>query len=466
MEKMIAAVKRFVMGVISDEALYLFFAFLFGTALNSSLFLWYREPINLLTSYVLIPWSIALCVLRLNRAQPRELMQRDTGLLTLMFLWVTVPFYLRFGVTFNNVTNWYGQAVVFFAVYAMTREEEKARRDAMLDRLCALFAALSFAYAGVLLTCAATGQFYELSAGVERVGVTGGGNLQSGVHYNITGMESVCMLMMCMVGVSRRRHMLTKLLHLIPGVMMLLVVVLTQSRTARYSVLLAFAVGTYGALCTRLALPKKALCHAAAVIAAAAVLVGGYVGAGMVTDAALKHYSGEKPVFQLAAAEEAAGAGAAARTMEAREAVDATFSDRTNIWKNLFELWKENPKYLVIGNGIGRTGSRIVKGTIHEQAGAVAVHNTYLQLLADFGIVGAAILLAFFLTVASPALRVFFAKGERRFAGGHALCMLVIAILATGMMESQPLGANTPMNMMLYYALAILCAEGRQLQKA
>ena len=38
---------------------------------------------------------------------------------------------------------------------------------------------------------------------------------------------------------------------------------------------------------------------------------------------------------------------------------------------------------------------------------------------------------------------------------------MVVAALATGMMESAPLGAMTPMNLMLYLALAMLVGAGR-----
>ena len=463
-ERAIEAVRRALVALATDEALYLFFVFLFAAVLNSSVFVWQREAIDLLTSYVMIPWGAVLCVLRFQRADARTLMKRDTALLTLMFAWAVVPFFLRFGVTFNNVTSWQGHAYAFFAIYAMTREEEKARRDAMLDRLCALMAALSFVFGGALLMYAAAGRSVMVDPKGEVFGVING-CLQSGLHYNITCMNAVCMLMLCIAGVCRRRSLPGKLLHLIPAVMMTLVVVLTQSRTARYSVMLAFAAGTYSAMQAALPVKRAALRHGAAIAAAAAVLVAGYLGAGALTDAAIAHYNGTAPAIAAAAAEETAPESTQAAQLpelEARAAADATFSDRTTIWKNLIELWKADPKYMVIGNGIGRTGSRIVKGTIHEAAGAVAVHNAYLQLVADFGLVGAAITLAFFLTVLFPALRVFFAAGERRYPGGAALCMLVLACLATGMMESQPLGMMTPMNMMLYYALAVLCAEGQR----
>ena len=132
------------------------------------------------------------------------------------------------------------------------------------------------------------------------------------------------------------------------------------------------------------------------------------------------------------------------------------------IWKSLFAFWRENPKVMLIGNGVGRTGSRIVVGTVHEENGAVAVHNTYLQFIADFGLIGFALLAAFFAVIARPVLRAFYARGAGRFAGTHALSAMVVAALATGMMESAPLGAMTPMNIMLCLALAMLAGAGRE----
>ena len=144
-----------------------------------------------------------------------------------------------------------------------------------------------------------------------------------------------------------------------------------------------------------------------------------------------------------------------------RAGIDASFSDRTTIWTNLFALWRESPKHLLIGNGVGRTGSRIVAGTVHEENGAVAVHNTYLQFIADFGLIGFGLLLAFFAVIARPLLRAFFDRSAGRIAGTHALSAMAVAALATGMMESAPLGAMTPMNLMLYLALAMLVGAGR-----
>ena len=61
-------------------------------------------------------------------------------------------------------------------------------------------------------------------------------------------------------------------------------------------------------------------------------------------------------------------------------------------------------------------------------------------------------------------MRVFFARGAARLRGGSALCMAVVAALITGMMESAPLEAMTPMNMMLFFTLAQLMAAGREMR--
>lgn len=465
MDKLIASARRALLRLAENQALYLFMAFVFAAVFNASMFKWHRERINVVNSYVIVPWGGALCLLRFARADVRTLKSRDTGLLTLMFAWVVVPFLLRFGFTFNNVSNWYGQAVAFFAVYALNREEDAQARSRMLGGLCAAFAVLGFVWGGGLLYCAATVQGLWQEMGGDVFGVQYG-TLCAGYDYNTTGMNATCMAMMCVVGASRARRWPVKLLHAVPAAMLIAVVCLTQSRTSRYAVLLGLSAAVYAGVQARVNHPRAVVRHGAALLCAAAVLAAGYMASGRLISAAVDHYNGELDLAmtaQAVAEEESSAVTMNDEAFAVRSGVDATLSDRTNVWKNLFSLWRENPKYMLIGNGVGRTGSRIVKGTIHEKNGAVAVHNTYLQLVADFGLIGAAILLAFFLSILRPVLRVFLARGERRVPGGRALCALVVAILATGMMESQPLGAMTPMNMMLYYALAVLCAEGRAL---
>ena len=144
-----------------------------------------------------------------------------------------------------------------------------------------------------------------------------------------------------------------------------------------------------------------------------------------------------------------------------RPGVDSTFSDRTTIWKNVLRTWQEEPKMMIIGNGVGHTGSKIVEGTIHEQNGAVAVHNTYLQWAADFGLIGFALMVVFLVIALRQALRVFLAKKRPR--GAVAMCMMAAAALAVGMMESATLGAMTPINIVFMFALAQLAGMSREI---
>lgn len=464
MEKFAARARRALLLLLSDAGLYVFIAFLFASFQSSGLLEWYREPVSMISSYVLTPWGLVLVVMRMMRAQEKRLFAADTAVLALLAVWIIVPFALRFGVTFNNMNSWYGYTVVYLGVYAMVREEEPARRARELDRLCALSAALAFALGGALLYCAATVQVFGLELEPEGFGVNAG-TLCAGQHYNTTGMIAVALLMLCLTGASRRRRWPGKLAHLIPAAMMAVVIVLTQSRTARISMLLGLAVCAYGALVTRIG-GRAIVRHGAGIACGLALLAAGYLGASALTNAAVAHYNGEAVLVSSAAAEETEEAAAPQAHYEVRAAADASFSDRTQVWRNLFALWRENPRHMLIGNGVGRTGSRIVEGTIHESNGAVAVHNTYLQFIADFGLVGFGLLLAFFAVILRPVLRAFYDARAERFAGAHALSAFVIAALATGMMESAPLGALTHMNLILYLALAVLAGEGRLVKQA
>ena len=498
-DRAIALMRQGLLFLVSDQGLYLFTAFLFGTVFNSRIFQWYSEIVNVLSSYAVIPWGVALCVLRLRRADVRDLRSADTGLLTLLLLWLVVPFFIRYGATFNNVTSWNSHCVLFFAVYALTREDAPHRRAAMLDRVCALFAVLSVVAGAALLYAAWTLRAFGPGTRDWTFGIFDS-SLCAGYDRNSLGMNATCCLMMCIVGVCRRKSLVGKLAHAVPAVMMLVVVVLTQSRASRYAVLLALAAGTYGAVAASRLAGKGAVRHAAGIACAVFVLLAGYIAAGRLTDAAVAHYTSvqQSRLAQAAASATAApeqipetAAPAASAAPEqiaetaapelpaqaapvvavnpsptpvkfaARVAVDSTLNDRTNLWKNLFAFWRENPKYMVIGLGTGRIGRIIAPGTSHEWKGTAAVHNGFLQFAADYGLIGLALLLAFFLSVLRPVLRVFFARGESAYPGGRALCMLVIAVLANAMVETPPLAAMSPMNMLLFYALAILCAQGR-----
>jgi len=201
-------------------------------------------------------------------------------------------------------------------------------------------------------------------------------------------------------------------------------------------------------------------------------MVCSYMGMSMLTDAALRHYAMQRAkmtssvtLIQSAYAQEEAAQQTEQKpeieVPKARPAMDATFSIRTELWKNLFKLWKENPRHFVIGNGVGRTGSRIIQGTYLESSGGVMVHNTYLQYIADFGLIGFGLLAVFMAIMMGPFMRVLFAPEAK---GMRAHCMMVVIAVMTGLMESPPLTAMSPMNIMLFYSLGQIMGCSRDLR--
>ncbi|MBQ8620205.1 MAG: O-antigen ligase family protein [Clostridia bacterium] len=463
-DRLSALLRRSLLAVVTSEGLYLALMVLFNGVLGTDVFMTSNHLIQPIQEYVMMPWSGALLGVYLAREK------RNSGLdiwaLALLELWLIVPFVFRFGTEYFIVSAAFNYALCFFVLYASVRQSDAARRAHQLDAACAGICLLSIALGGALLYCAATGKVFFSYADTEHFGVVNG-QLQHATHYNGTAMLALVCTMMCLAGFCRSIKKPYAIIYLLGVVIMALVVVLTQSRTARYALLGAFAVGAWNALAAYLPIKKWWLRQAAAIACAALVFVGGFKLSGQITDAALRHYAGQpsavaEAIVPSALAEEAQ----AVKPMEARsQVIDSTFSDRTNIWKNAINYWKSNPKYMLIGNGASRTQWLIHKGTIHEARGSIAMHNAYLHFAAEFGLIGFGVLAAFMLIILPSVLHVFFASRERRMPGGCALCMLVLVILATGMMESAPLEVMTPMIMALFFALGQLAGAGRDMKE-
>ena len=493
MEKLIVRARGVLLDIFSDVGLFALLSFLHTAFSGASVLVPYSEALFMMLRYLLIPWGVALCLMRLQRAQQNRLFSADTVVLALLIVWCIVPFALRFGVTYNSATSWHGNIVAYLGIYAMLMEEDSARRARELDRLCALSAAVSVLLGGALLYTAVAVKEFGTEYGEFCFGILNG-TLCAGVNYNATAMPALALAMLCLTGAARRRHPLAKAAHVIPAAMMMLVVVLTQSRTSRLALLMGLAVCVYGVICTNLK-GSAALRHGVGIVCGLAVLVLGYAGEGAITRVAVAHYNQVRAMEQTAAEPDdrlqalartaaehddgtqgstEADAGAENRAEDAatpkptqkrawvRPGFDATLSERTLLWKNLFAFWRENPKYVIIGYGPGRVKSLVVQGTMHQGVGGAAVHNTYLQFIADYGLIGFAMITAFFLIIAKPVLRSFYARGKAHVAGAHVLGGLVVAALAIGMVESAPLEGLTQINTMLCVALAILVADGRR----
>ena len=533
-------IRDIMLAVFGNEALFLIVAFLYATLGDNAIAAWYREPVSLLYGYIVIPWGAALCLLRLQRrAASLEPARADVVTLFVLYLWILVPFAIRFGFTGKNATAWYGYAVMFFGIYASISERKQREREMLMATMSVLSAVFAYVFCGALLFCAWSGTIYVADLGPFGFGVVEGW-LCSGVHYNITGMIVISLCMMCVMGVGYYRNILLKLFCLIPAVMSMAVIVLSQSRTSRYALLAVLAAAAFDGVRRALCRRNVAAGLLAAVLAGAVVLGGGYWGADRMTRAAIAHYNqlaydaalqaalaeqaeaqptepsaeettaaeeptepsaeemtAEAPVEPSAeeapeaqptepSAEEAPVEAAEPSTEEVSEAsveataepavpeiqisevqarvlanTDGSFSNRTDIWRAVFMLWRDNPKMMMIGNGVNQTGHKI--GQYISWTDGVAVHNAYLQWAADFGLIGLVPQIVFLAIAVWQTIRVFFASKRPR--GALGLCMMAFAGLLIGMMESATLSAMLPINLMFMFALAQLSAMSRDIAK-
>ena len=521
-------IRDIMLAVFGNEALFLIVAFLYATLADNAIAAWYREPVNLLYGYIVIPWGAALCLLRLQRrAASLEPARADVVTLFVLYLWILVPFAIRFGFTGKNATAWHGYAVMFFGIYASISERKQREREMLMATMSVLSAVFAYVFCGVLLFCAWSGTVYAAGLGTFGFGVVNGW-LCSGVHYNITGMIAISLCMMCVMGVGHYRNILLKLFCLIPAVMSMAVIVLSQSRTSRYALLAVLAAAAFDGVRRALCRRNAAAGLLAAVLAGVVVLGGGYWGADRMTRAAIAHYNqlaydaalraalaeqaeapvepsaeetaeemtAEAPVEPSAeeapveavepSAEEAPVESVEPSAEEVSEAsveataepavpeiqisevqaraldnADGSFSNRTDIWRAVFMLWHDNPKMMMIGNGVNQTGHKI--GQYISWTDGIAVHNAYLQWAADFGLIGLVPQIVFLAIAVWQTIRVFFAPKRPR--GALGLCMMTFAGLLIGMMESATLNAMLPINLMFMFALAQLSAMSRDVAK-
>lgn len=462
MKKTTELVRSGLLALLGNPGVYALMAFMVTGMFTPGKLGMYRGWIEL---NVLVPWGLALAIVHLvcRVKRGRQPVRWDIAVLLVLFVWLLVPFMLRFGLTQNNIYSWQNHAIIFFGVYALGSSMEEKKLGKGMDLAGALGAVITFVFCGALLLAAAMGLGSDNPAEFG-FGVYLKAHLCSGAHYNTTGMLAMCASFFCLMGVCRAKGKLAKAAHLIPALMAMVVTVLSQSRTARYSLLAGLAVGCYGMVASGRWHPKKLVRHAAGVLAACVVLVGGYLAASGLTNAALRFYVQEKPWVAIAEETEPAQQEQNA-PQKARGMGEGTFTGRTDVWKNIFKLWREKPKYMLIGNGMGRTSRDILIGTPLEGVGANQAHNTYLQFILDYGLIGFVLLCLFFLLIVPQVWRVFFAAPGTASAGTRALCMLVVGCLMTGMMESDPLGAMRPSNVMLFYALACISGAGRNIKK-
>ena len=210
--------------------------------------IWYKEPVEQIRAYMIVPWGAGLGMLAIvRRSEEKKKLRMDFLILTALLLWIIVPFGLRFGFTFNNVNSWHNAFVAFFGIYMMTAVQDRKTRERGLSVACACVLLISLVWGGLLLLCSAMATSIDLGAGGYGFGVqfTEHGCLCSGMHYNITAMIAVFCCLVNISGFSRSKYKLIKALYAVGSAMMALVTVLTQSRTGRYALLIALALGAF-----------------------------------------------------------------------------------------------------------------------------------------------------------------------------------------------------------------------------
>ena len=122
-------VRDVILAFLGNEGLFLLMAFFDVAVLNSDIFGWYKEQVNAVYQFIVVPWGASLCLLRLQRRSVKpQRTHSDVMTLFILYMWLVVPFAIRFGMTFNNLSAWFGYSTMFFGVYASISEASKERR--------------------------------------------------------------------------------------------------------------------------------------------------------------------------------------------------------------------------------------------------------------------------------------------------------------------------------------------------
>ena len=217
MKKKTELVRSGVFAFLGNPGVYALMAFMVTGMFTPGVLGVYRGWIEL---NVLVPWGLALAIVHLVRRvkQGKQPVRWDVGVLLVLFVWLLVPFMLRFGFARNNIYSWQNHAIVFFGIYALGSSLEEAQLGKTMDLAGAVGAVITFVFCGALLLAAAMGlgsdDWAEFGFGVYLDAY-----LCSGAHYNTTGMLAMCASLFCLMGVCRAKGKVAKLAHLIPSLM-------------------------------------------------------------------------------------------------------------------------------------------------------------------------------------------------------------------------------------------------------
>lgn len=471
-------IRKACLALAENVGLYLFVHFLVNFLLGCAVLWPIHDVAAVLDRRVVLPWGMALCLLRLARAKDDGVKRPEIVLFALLTAWIAIPFAVRFGVSEVTMSSFTNALCTLLGVYALTTEADAAKRERWLDTASWLFACAAFVLGSLLLACAWRGSSLDngLQDNVRSFGLCyrqlATPVLCAGLYYNSSALVSLTCALMTLPGIFRRKNKLAKAFHVLSLAMIALTVVLTQSRTCIISLLAALGLTLGGVLAARSGVKSIIAKSAVCALATALVVVGGFVGSMGITNAALAHYAkvnqmrqmGAAPALPLMAtalAEEDSQAGSAAETIETEtqkaRGLDgiADISGRKVIWQAMLRLWREDPTTFVIGRGVYRTAHYLFP----ELQYVTTVDNAYLAFTADYGLIALLLLLAAIACLLPHIARAFFANGAK--AGDQSVIAGAAAVLMTGIMENAALSLAHPISLALFFLLALAAANAR-----
>ena len=87
MEKLIDRARGVLLDIFADPGLFALLYFLHAAFSGASVLKPYSEVLFLVQRYLLIPWGVGLCMMRLQRAQSKRLFSAEVAVLALLIAW-------------------------------------------------------------------------------------------------------------------------------------------------------------------------------------------------------------------------------------------------------------------------------------------------------------------------------------------------------------------------------------------
>jgi O-antigen ligase len=111
------------------------------------------------------------------------------------------------------------------------------------------------------------------------------------------------------------------------------------------------------------------------------------------------------------------------------------------IWGEAYHLFQSHP---VLGIGMGNFREKYDPNVIHISSGAVDVHNLYLQLLTETGVIGLAVFLLLCGNLLKRHLKLMrqFPIGSLVYASSFAMLAVLLAVLIHGVVDFLFIGST------------------------